>query len=329
MILVFDLEGPLSPMDHAAEAMRAVGGKLGKPDFFDFFEMLSLYDDVLTLEERPGYNPGDTLRLIAPIVSTQLSDRELRAISGSATLTPGARDLIASLNPEDVYVASTSYQQHALAISKQLGIKDSQVNCTKLRKYGDFPYLNDLMAVFRVYKKSGMDAVKKDLDEIFWDKMGEDYLDTIVCGGRRKEEVVEFISRQRNKSISEFIVVGDSITDMHILARVAKEGGVAISFNGNQYSAPKANLAVSANSLMAIRPIIDGFKGVWGFVERWNSARQEKRLNLLKPETRDYFIQHKVEARYDDLRAVRDFGPIIKKQKEMRAFLRSEYAKLT
>jgi len=57
-LICFDLEGPLTPQDNAYELMKLVprGGKI--------FEVLSRYDDLLALEGRPGYEPGDTLALI-------------------------------------------------------------------------------------------------------------------------------------------------------------------------------------------------------------------------------------------------------------------------
>jgi len=332
MIFVFDLEGPLSPMDHAAEAMRFIGSKLGRPDFFDLFAMLSEYDDILTLEEKPGYNPGDTLRLIAPIISTRATDEELISISKTATLTPGAKDLIASLPKDDVYVASTSYQQHALTIARQLGIRDDHVNCTRLQNFENFPKFENLQEIFEDFKNSGKDikAVRGELDSLFWEEMDGKYLSTVVCGGRRKEEVLENISKERAVPLSEFIAVGDSITDIHMLARAAKEHGLGVSFNGNEFSVPKANLAVSAMNIMALKPLVEA-EDPWEFVSGWNTIQQD-RLDLLKPETRDYFIQHKLEPYYDDLRAEKrsdtELDGIIKRQKEMRKEIRKEYAQL-
>lgn len=324
MIFVFDLEGPLSPMDHAAEAMRIIGNKLNKPDFFEFFEMLSLYDDELTLEGKPGYNPGDTLRLIAPIVSSNLSDAELREISDEASLTPGAEDFIASLNPGDVYVASTSYQQHAQTISAKLGIRKEHVNCTELPDYDDFPYFDELLEIFEKYKGSDIQTVQRDLDALFWGRMEPEYLKTKVCGGRRKLDVVEKISVDRGVPISDFMVIGDSITDINMLEGVKKMGGVAVSFNGNQYSVPKANLAVSSLSLMALKPLVES-DDLWDFVKQWNYS--QNKLNLLKPETKEYFEKYKIKPSYDEVRG--ELDGIISRQKEMRKAIRKEYGDLT
>jgi len=326
MIFVFDLEGPLSPMDHAAEAMRIIGQKLGRSDFFEFFQMLSLYDDELTLEKFPGYNPGDTLRLIAPIISTNLSDKELIAISETATLTPGAKDLMGTLEMKDVYVASTSYTQHAQTIAKQLGILKENVNCTELPKFKDFPHMDELLQIFEQYKTSDIKSVKPDLDRAFWLDMEPKFLSTKVCGGQRKLDVVKRVSKERGAKISEFMAVGDSITDIHMLEGVAKGGGLAVSFNGNQYSAPKANIAVSSMSLMAIKPLADAVD-VWEFIKQWGIV--QNKFKILPLATSMYFKRSRIPLPfYDEVKKAK-LPDIIRKQKEMRVAIRKEYATLT
>ena len=326
MIFVFDLEGPLSPMDHAAEAMRVIGEKLNRPDFFDFFEMLSLYDDELTLEGKPGYNPGDTLRLIAPIVSTQLTDHELREISETATLTPGALDLISYLGEDDVFVASTSYQQHAHTISKKLGILPEHVNCTELPQYKDFPYFDNLMEIFEKYKATDMQTIKPMLDNLFWGEMDFDYLKTKVCGGQRKLDVVNKIAEERELKLNNFVVVGDSITDINMLEGVKNAGGLAISFNGNQYSAPKASLAVSSMSLMAIKPLIES-GDLWHFVDEWKVI--QNKFKLLSPGTMAYFKASRIPLPSYDKIGEAKIDEVVARQKEMRKAIRKEYGELT
>jgi energy-converting hydrogenase A subunit R len=59
--ICFDLEGPLSPQDNAYEVMQLIG----KEDAV-IFEVISRYDDIIALEGRDDYEPGDTLALIVP-----------------------------------------------------------------------------------------------------------------------------------------------------------------------------------------------------------------------------------------------------------------------
>ena len=60
--IAFDLIGPLSPQDNAYDLMKLF------PNGDRVFEVLSRYDDLLTLEEKEGYEPGDTLALIVPFL---------------------------------------------------------------------------------------------------------------------------------------------------------------------------------------------------------------------------------------------------------------------
>ena len=55
--ICFDLEGPLSPHDNAYELMKLF------PNGDKIFEVISRYDDLLTLEEREDYEPGDIVAL--------------------------------------------------------------------------------------------------------------------------------------------------------------------------------------------------------------------------------------------------------------------------
>ena len=91
-VICFDLEGPLSPQDNAYELMSLIenGEKI--------FEVISRYDDILALEGREDYEPGDTLSLIAPfLVYHSISEYDIRRVSDRAVLVDGAREFISKL----------------------------------------------------------------------------------------------------------------------------------------------------------------------------------------------------------------------------------------
>ena len=91
-LICFDLEGPLSPQDNAYELMKLF------PDGDKIFEVISRYDDLLTLEKRTDYEPGDTLALIVPfLILHNISEADIGSLSRKATLTGGADKLISSL----------------------------------------------------------------------------------------------------------------------------------------------------------------------------------------------------------------------------------------
>ena len=79
-LICFDLEGPLSPQDNAYELMKLF------PGGDKIFEVVSRYDDLLTLEERADYEPGDTLALIVPfLILHDISEAYIQLFSNLKT----------------------------------------------------------------------------------------------------------------------------------------------------------------------------------------------------------------------------------------------------
>src|SRR4030043_400511 len=90
--ICFDLEGPLSPQDNAYELMKLF------PNGDKVFEVISRYDDLLTLAEREDYEPGDTLALIVPfLILHDISENDITTLATKASLTGGAQKLISWL----------------------------------------------------------------------------------------------------------------------------------------------------------------------------------------------------------------------------------------
>ena len=91
-VICFDLEGPLATQDNAFELMKLF------PGGGDIFQSISRYDDLITLEERDDYEPGDTLSLIAPfLVYHKIKERNISELAVKAKLVNGALELIEHL----------------------------------------------------------------------------------------------------------------------------------------------------------------------------------------------------------------------------------------
>src|SRR4030042_482631 len=87
--ICFDLEGPLSPQDNAYELMKLF------PNGDKIFEIISRYDDLLTLEEKEDYEPGDTLALIVPFLALHnITEDNITTLAANASFTGGADKLI-------------------------------------------------------------------------------------------------------------------------------------------------------------------------------------------------------------------------------------------
>ena len=357
-VCCWDLEGPISVIDFAAEIGMILGDKsklnLKKFDMGAFFRMISNYDDYIIdipgVKETlniPDYQPGDTLRIMAPLYTACYTDRELIKLAKSnLRLIPGCRELMNILHKDwEIYVISTSYSHFALNVTASLGISKDHVYCTdlnikKLKKElhnieEDVETL--LNEIFQKYFDNfiNLNCFFVDLNNFFWSGKDSDYVKIMnqvkVRGGKRKEYAVEDISRRTGIAISEMIALGDSITDINMLQRLSAEGGIAISFNGNKFSLKQANIAVTTLNSLGVLPIFNLKNEIDDFLNDWESKVESFQNNpknipngLISREIKDLFIQHNFVPKLANLKNKTEiqYSEIISKQEEMRKKVR-------
>jgi energy-converting hydrogenase A subunit R len=275
-LIFFDLEGPLSPQDNAYEVMGLI------PDGHRLFEVISRYDDLLTLEGREEYEPGDTLRLIVPfLVRHGITAGDVKRVSEAAGLVPGAAELMARLRSEgwEIHVVSTSYEQHATNIGAKLGLPAAAIHCTRiafdrLRARLTPDHLNQVATMEgRILRDlysddladGSQDAlIRKHLDPFYWGAGLAEVLfapgsDVTVIGGRRKAWAMEAVAQAKGSSLRDAVFVGDSITDFQGARLLESLGGLAVAFNGSAFILPHVTVAVAAMRLDAIRPILEAW----------------------------------------------------------------------
>jgi energy-converting hydrogenase A subunit R len=278
--ICFDLEGPLSPQDNAYELMKLF------PNGDKIFEVISRYDDLLTLEERKDYEPGDTLALIVPfLILNNISEDDIATLATKASLTGGVAKLISWLqsNSWKVFCISTSYEQYARHITQRLDIYAHNVACTA------FP-LDSLRAALsqeeiKLLKQAEKDmlklhppkddkSIKRILDKFFWERLPATKLGTAITqvkpvGGRRKVTALNKFAEKNDQPLSKWVVVGDSITDFRMLQVVEEAGGIAIAFNANEYALPYATLGLASTSISDLQVVMEAWqKGDRRSVER-------------------------------------------------------------
>jgi len=312
--ICFDLEGPLSPQDNAYEVMKLIG-----PAGARIFEAISRYDDLLALEGRPNYEPGDTLALIVPFfLLHSITDADIRAVSARAKLVDGAAYLFKQLRADgwEIYIISTSYEQHAYHIGRQLGVPVDHVICTRLALTKQRQKLPE--AFFSLIRAAEAELLKLDpaLERAETDRLLKDLLDTLffqqlpalgyevfatqVIGGERKAEAVRQIARERGMAIREIIAVGDSITDFKMLREVAAHNGIAVVFNGNEYAVPYATVGLASTDIRFLYLICRAFtrggkEAALALVTDWEANRdafeaEPDRIpdELITPDLRDF-----------------------------------------
>lgn len=272
--IFYDLEGPISSQDNAqAVCKRYVkdGGRV--------FPVISRYDDLLTLANKEGYEPGDTLWLIVPfLVEAGVTEADIRLVSAEAGLVQGIREFFAELQEEGcfVWIISTSYEQHALSVAERVGVPGERVCCTKLqldilrRDIGK----EDLGLIRQVREKvvelyhdnleSGVsdEEMLKLLSPFYWEELPKTKFGqmarTEIMGGRRKVRALE--KALGDYYLSEAFVVMDSITDFRMAQVVEAAGGIALAWNANWFLIPWASCGVAAVDARAVKPLFQAWR---------------------------------------------------------------------
>lgn len=126
-----DCEGPLTRNDNAQEiAERFI------PDGAEFFARVSRYDDWLAdVVHKPGYNAGDTLRLVPPFFKAFcVSDEDIELFSAEQVLlVPKALSTLAVVSAlMPTYIISTSYTPYLRALCTLADFPIEHVRCTEL-----------------------------------------------------------------------------------------------------------------------------------------------------------------------------------------------------
>jgi len=326
-LICFDLEGPLSPQDNAYELMKLF------PNGDKIFEVISRYDDLLTLEEREDYEPGDTLALIVPfLILHNISEDNIAELAAKANLTGGAEKLISWLQSSGwkVFCISTSYEQYAYHITQKLGIYAHNVACTafpldKLRSSLS-PEEKKLMQkaeddILAMKPVDDDERIKQSLDNFFWERLPETDLGAAIkevkpVGGRRKVAALNRFAEKYMEPLSNWVVIGDSITDFRMLQAVDEEKGLAIAFNANEYALPYASMSLASTHISDLQAVLEAWqKKKRGWTERVVKYKEKWRGK----EDQNYF--HWLAGR-------KDIDDIIEVHKKFRRMVREEAAKL-
>ncbi|MGQ9546784.1 MAG: hypothetical protein ACUVTR_06495 [Dehalococcoidia bacterium] len=326
-LICFDLEGPLAPQDNAYELMKLF------PHGDKIFEVISRYDDLLTSENRPGYEPGDTLALIAPFLAYHgIEEKQIAIMGQKAELTPGAAKLIHKLKSRGwhTFCISTSYEQYAFPVTKRLGIPHENLACTsfplaqirELSRQDEFAVLDQVEHEIVNLNPFTDDArIKEYLDYFYWQKLPQTSWGRIISqvkpvGGQRKVEALARFSAKTGEPLSGWAVVGDSITDFKMLQAVNKAGGLAIAFNANEYALPYCTIGLASLSLYDL----------WLVLEVWEKGGRQAVEGVVRERER---IGGRGDREYFHwLDGTKNITPALELHKRIRRLVREEAAKL-
>lgn len=265
--IFFDIEGPLTPNDNAYELMQLFEGGA------KIFEAISRYDDILTLEKRPNYQPGDTLRLILPfLINHNISKAHIIKLAEKSNLIEGARNLIDHLKKLnwEIFCISTSYNHFALKITEMLGVAKDHLACTIFpsEKVIHNVNKNDLKVVSQLEneiihrKKLDDNYIKSIFDHFYYCIIPSCSLNFIYStikpvGGINKVNAIIKFANKYGINLKKCIAVGDSITDCQMLEFIVNNKGIGIVFNGNEYIIPFGTIGLASTNIYDLKPLIE------------------------------------------------------------------------
>jgi len=298
-VFISDCEGPISKNDNAYEiATRHV------PNGNKLFTLISKYDDVQAdVLKKPGYSAGSTLKLILPFLKAyDVTDKQIEEFSTkNLILIANSKDTLHHvLSVASAFIVSTSYEHYIKGLCKALEFPYENTYSTKLRldKYAvtekEKKRLKELAK--EIVKMPLIDIppaakAKEDfstndqevigrLDTIFWKEiasmdLGRVFSEVTTLGGSQKVAAIEDAVAKLRAPLEDVMYVGDSITDVEALHFVKENGGLPVSFNGNNYAVRNSEIAVLSTNSIVTAVIADVFcrqgrKPTLDLVENWN-----------------------------------------------------------
>lgn len=266
---------------------------------------------VADILKRPHYKAGDTLRLIVPFLKAyDVTDNKMHEFARrNLVLVRNSKETLRHIGKSAyAFIVSTSYEHYIRAVCEALGFPFENTYCTRLK----IDHLSILDEEKTVLKKTAEEITQmqqirippeaeslKDfspndretirlLDDIFWKEMaglkiGKAFSEVDPIGGTGKADAVSDIVNRFNQPIENVLYVGDSITDQEAFRLVRNEGGLAVSFNGNQYAVKNADIAVLSETGLVTAVIAsiffkDGKQAALDFARTWSRRESENDL---------------------------------------------------
>jgi energy-converting hydrogenase A subunit R len=304
-VFVTDCEGPISKNDNAYELAAKI-----IPDGDRVFTLISRYDDILAdIIKKPHYKAGDTLRLILPFLKVYgaTNKKMVEFSADNVLLVPGAKDTLNYVqNNMPSFIVSTSYEQYIASLCELTGFSFDNTYCTllDLDKYYITPeeatWIRQLAAEIAAMPmieiaddiESVEDFSPRDqatimlLDDIFWNQFstmeaGRMLAEVNPVGGTQKARAVLDIIKRLRCGLDHIMYVGDSITDAQALKLVRDHGGLAVSFNGNDYAVKSADVAVLSGNTVVTSVLAEAFfrngkEEAINLVKNWNKTGLKK-----------------------------------------------------
>jgi energy-converting hydrogenase A subunit R len=159
--------------------------------------------------------------------------------------------------------------------------------------------------------------------------IGKIFSEVTTVGGRQKAAAIEDAVAKLDASVEDVMYVGDSITDVEAFKLVRENGGLTVSFNGNNYSVRSAEVSVLSENNAVTAVIADVFckqgkQAALNLVENWNLQSLESN-KVANPSLLDRFLSlHPQTLPKVQIVTAKNMETVTKKSSEFRKKVRGE-----
>ena len=352
-VFVSDCEGPISKNDNAFEITANF-----VPNGVKLFTITSKYDDLLAdVLKKPDYTAGSTLKLILPFLKAyDVTDTQMEEFSAqNLILIANSKNTLQHVKTvASAFIVSTSYEHYIKALCKALDFPYENTYCTKLSidKYAatekEKERLKEIakeiaqmpMITIPPEAKNLEDFSSADqktvgrLDDIFWSEISgmnisRIFSEVTTVGGSQKAASIEDAVAKLHVPLKDVMYVGDSITDVEAFKLVRENGGLTVSFNGNNYAIRNAEVAVLSENNLVTAVIANVFckqgkQAALDLVKNWSLQYLESN-RVVNPSLLDrLFSLHPQALPKVQIVTAKNMEMVTKKSSEFRKKVRGE-----
>ena len=276
-----------------------------------FFDIISRYDSLCAyVLDREDGRTGNTMKMIAPFLKAYgATDLQVHNTSAeSLELMPKAGHTMRyALNVMPTFITTGLYEHDVMNICEALEIPMGNLTCTDLSLDShDMPRQEARVLREKISEISALRLprieyplnVPMELDELdvrmlkVMDEIGEtvnslDSAGTIMrsmssIGSNEKAYTLLEIRRRTSIELDGTAYIGSDTSDYQAMELVNESGGLALSFNGEDFAVRGSNIAVLSNDCTVAAVILQefynsGIEGVLDLAENWNMDYIESR----------------------------------------------------
>ncbi len=272
-----------------------------------FYDLVDRYWMVTTyVLNRDNHGKGsDTVRMVAPFLKAfGATDYDtVKFFRENMTLARGAGETARyMMNLMPVFMNTNMYRHGAEVLCDKMGIAGNFLNASSLdlnddvcdmtrREARELREMAETVTSLRMPKDKyeldvplELSSAETDmivrLDDIFTNRLsgtaaGDMISNTVSVGANEKAYTLLDLRKTTQVDLDGTVYIGSSVMDYQVLDLVKDGNGLAMSFNGDEFSVHGANVAVIADDCIAAAVLSaqfydSGIQGVFDLIDHWN-----------------------------------------------------------